>query len=161
MSELRNDVLFQLSVPSVLDRVYTASAMADLAGVRGEKGVRYGRITRDHERLLLTMVKDACSCLAMELMSNLSCCRLDDACLADGKVDFVLKLPKGLADGVAMSLRRHMEHAVALNVLESVWLGHDVDMTEYYRGRAVAAVAAVKSCIRRMPVGPLRLVSHW
>ena len=54
-----------------------------------------------------------------------------------------------------------MESAVAFNVLESVWLGRDVEMTEYYRARAVTAVEEVKSCIKRIPVGPLRLVAHW
>lgn len=154
-------VMFQLSVAEVLERVYSASAVTVLAGVKGENGVRYGAVTRDHERLLLTMVKDACSGLAIELMSFLAGCRLDDAGRVDGKVDFVLRLPAGIAEGVSLSLLRRLESAVAMSVLEGVWLGHDSEMTAYYREHALTAVADVKSCIRNIPVGPLRLVAHW
>lgn len=161
MNDLKDNVMFQLSVASVLDRVYAVSAITVMAGVRGENGVLYGQITRDHERLLLTVVKDACSCLAVELMPWMAGCRIDDAGRPDGMVDFTLRLPGGVADGIVMSLRRRMEYAVALNVLEAVWLGHDPEMTEHYRQKAMAAVGDVKRCIGRMPVGPLRLVSHW
>ena len=159
--DLKNDVVFQLSVAEVLDRVYTASAMTVVAGVRGERGVRYGAVTRDHERLLLTMVEDACSGLAIDLLDCLQRCRLDDAGRADGKVDFVLRLPAGMAEGMTLSLRRRLELAVAFGVLEGVWLGHDAEMAEYYRERASGAMEEVKTFIRRIPVGPLRLVAHW
>lgn len=159
--DLKNDVMFQLSVAEVLDKVYTASAMTVVAGVRGERGVRYGAVTRDHERLLLTMVEDACSGLAIDLMECLQRCRLDDAGRADGKVDFVLRLPAGMPEGMSLSLRRKMELAVALSVLEGVWLGHDAEMAGYYRERASGATDEVKAFIRRIPVGPLRLVAHW
>lgn len=159
--DLKSNVVFQLSVAEVLDKVYAASAMTVVAGVKGENGVCYGAVTRDHERLLLTMVEDACSGLAIALLSQLQSCRLDDAGRVDGKVDFVLRLPAGMADGMALSLRRRMEAAVAFNVLEHVWLGHDKEMVNYYRGRALGAAKEVKECIRLIPVGPLRLVSHW
>jgi hypothetical protein len=162
MRDLKNDVMFQLSVASVLDRIYATSAITHLVGgVAGENCEKFGLVTRDHERLLLTFVGDACSGLAADLMPYMAECRLDDAGKPDGLVDFVIRLPSGIVDGVAMSLRRRMESAVAFNVLESVWLGRDVEMTEYYRARAVTAVEEVKSCIKRIPVGPLRLVAHW
>ena len=159
--DLKNDVLFQLSVAEILNRVYTVSAMTVVAGVKGENGVRYGAVTRDHERLLLTMVEDACSGLAIDLMEHLQRCRLDDAGRADGKVDFVMRLPAGMADGMTLSLMRRMELAVAFGVLEGVWLGHDAEMVEYYRERASGATNDVRTFIRRIPVGPLRLVAHW
>lgn len=161
MIEQRNTVMLQLSVSSILDRVYTASAMTEFAGMNGASRERYIRVTRDHERLLLTFMKDACSGLAMELMPYLEDCHIDEAGRVDGMVDYELRLPAEVARSHTLALCRRMEYAIALNVLEGVWLGYDIDMTDYYRRRASEATDEVKSYVLRIPVVPLRLVGHW
>lgn len=161
MDDLAKDTTFQLSVAAVLDRIYATSAIAMINKVRGEKGVVYGSLTRAHQALLLRFVGDACSALAIDMLPYLTECRIDAAGKIDGSVWFTLKLPRSLPDGMSTSLRRRMEMAIALNVLESVWIGHDSEMTDYYRRRAINAVKEVTDSLRRLPVGPLRLVPHW